>query len=119
MCGDNDIGVHPRNRFPTETPYDTASRIIAFHNVLAKANVSLAVVGLMLRLDFVEKKHLVIETNGYLKQLLLTNTVNSYVGPRHVQFHDFISDDPAHLNNKSRKSVRALLWSIINNKFGL
>ena len=119
MCGNNDIGVHPRNRYPTQTPLETASRLIAFHNVLAEENVEVAVVGLMFRGDFVDRIDLVLETNGYLKKFLLTDRVKSYVGPRHVQAHDFNRNDPAHLNEQGRRSVRALLLNIIRNKFSL
>ena len=102
ICGNNDIGVHPRNRFPTETPVDTASRLIAFHNVVSEAGVKVVVVGLMFRLDFLNKKHLVLETNEFLKKWLLTKSVDSYVGPRHIQSHDFYAHDPAHLNARGR-----------------
>ena len=119
LCGNNDIGVHPKNKYKTETPYDTACRLIAFHNVVAEENVKDAVVGLMHRGDFVGKQHLVNETNEYLKKCLMTSDVSSYVGPRHVQSHDFLSHDPAHLNEKGKKSVRALILNIIQNRFGL
>ena len=119
MCGNNDIGVHPRNRFPTETPYDTACRLIAFHNVLSEVGVKVAVVGLMFRGDFIDKKELVLETNEYLKKCLLTDHVKSYVGPRHFQAHDFNPGDTAHLNAQGRRSVRALLLNIIQNRISL
>ena len=119
MCGNNDIGVHPRNDFPTETPLGTACRLIAFHNVLREAGLKVAVVGLMFRLDFLEKKQLVLETNEYLKKFLMTNNVNSYVGPRLVQSHYFDSQDPAHLNERGRRAVRALLLNKIKNRFSL
>ena len=119
MCGNNDIGVHPRNRYPTQTPLETASRLIAFHNVLAEENVDVTVVGLMFRGDFVDRKELVLETNDYLKRFLLTDRVKSYVGPGYAQNHDLNRNDPAHLKEQGRRSVRALPLNIIRNRFSL
>ena len=119
MCGNNDIGVHPRNKYPTKTPLETACRLIAFHDVLKEAGVNVAVVGLMLRGDFCLKKHLVTETNECLKRWLLKDQMQSYVGPRHIQFHDFLKNDPAHLNPQGKKTVRALILNIIRNRFKL
>ena len=119
LCGNNDIGIHTRKKYETETPYNTTFKLIAFHKVLVECNVKVAVVGLMHRGDFVAKQYLVNETNEYLKKCLLTSKVNAYVGPRHIQCHDFLQHDPAHLNEKGKKSVRALILSIIRNRFGL
>ena len=95
-------------------PVETASRLIAFHIVVSEAGVKVAAVGLMVRLDFLNKKHLVRETKEYLKK-----SADSNVGPRHIQSHDFYAHDPAHLNARVRKSVRALLLNIIKKKFHL
>ena len=119
MCGNNDIGVHPRNRYPTQTPLETASRLIAFQNLLAEENIEVAVVCLRFRGDFVDRKELVLETIDYLKRFLLIDRVKSYVGSRHVQAHDFNCNVPAHLNEQGRRSVRVLLLNIIRNRFSL
>ena len=71
----------------------------------------------MFRGYFVDRKELVLETNGYLKRFLLTDRVKSYVGPRRVQAHDFNRNDPAHLKEQGRRS--ALLLNIIRNKISL
>ena len=69
MCGNNDIGVHPRNCYPTQTPLETASRLIAFHNVLVEENVEVTVDGLIFRGDFVDRKELVLETNDFCEKI--------------------------------------------------
>ena len=117
MCGNNDVSVHPRKRYPVETPSRTAARLISFHNFAVNDGVKTAVIGLFRRPDVDEA--LINDTNSYLKKYLLSASVQSYVGPRHVQPTHFDSNDRAHFTATGRKTVLALLLSVIKKRFNL
>ena len=122
FCGNNDVSVHPRPKYPTMTPQETAQVLIDFHDKVNDHFIRCAAIGLIQRQDV--SKEIVRETNQLLQQRLMIiedglTVWSHYVGPRELHPCHFDQNDPAHFTPLGEINAVALMGRVIIEHFKL